>query len=144
MGRPHKGERALLQTRPWQEVTAEIKDRQISAGVSCLSQYIADVLALHVGRPELVAELGRAAALPLDQKPAARSGALPSRGPLLQTRPHVEVWSAIHRLTQQAGVRSIRQYVADVLAIHVGRPDLVVDLGQKQELPIEEELPLAI
>lgn len=144
MGRPHKGDRALLQTRPRLEVTEEIRRRQHNAGVSCMSQYLADVLAIHVGRPDLVVELGCQGELPLGEAPLAPSGAAASHGPLLQTRPHADVWAAVHKLQRETGVRSVRQYVADVLALHVGRPDLVIDLGRKRELPLGEELPLAM
>jgi hypothetical protein len=58
---------------------------------------------------------------------------------LLQTRPHRTVWEKIHEQTREAGVSSVSQYVADVLAMHIGRPDLVVELGRE-----EEGLPLAI
>ncbi len=145
MGRPHKGDRALLQTRPRLEVTEEIRRRQHNAGVSCMSQYLADVLAIHVGRPDLVVELGCQGELPLGEAPLVPSGAaVASHGPLLQTRPHADVWAAVHKLQRETGVRSVRQYVADVLALHVGRPDLVIDLGRKRELPLGEELPLAM
>ncbi|CQD23324.1 hypothetical protein BN000_05815 [Mycobacterium europaeum] len=145
MGRPHKGERALLQTRPWLEVTALVQDRQKSAGVSSLSQYIADVLAIHVGRPHLAVEVGNHPQLPLadDDTGESRTGP-PTRGPLLQTRPLLEVWQEVHRMQREAGVKSAALYVADALALHVGRPDLVVELGRNRELPLGEELPLAM
>lgn len=145
MGRPHKGERALLQTRPWLEVTELVRHRQKSAGVSSLSQYIADVLAIHVGRPHLAVEVGSHPQLPLADDTTVGSVSGPrSRGPLLQSRPRLEVWQDVHRMQREAGVKSAAQYVADVLALHVGRPDLVVELGRKNELPLGEELPLAM
>jgi hypothetical protein len=55
---------------------------------------------------------------------------------LLQTRPHREVWEAIHTEARKAGASSVSQYVADVLALHLGREDLVVELGRKEELPL--------
>jgi len=54
---------------------------------------------------------------------------------LLQTRPARPVWEAVHTLSAQAGV-SVSQYVADVLAAHVGRPDLVREVGQREVLPL--------
>lgn len=58
MGQPHKGERVLLQTRPHREVWEAVHVAAHAAGMS-VSQYLADVLAEHVGRPDLVRELGR-------------------------------------------------------------------------------------
>lgn len=55
---------------------------------------------------------------------------------LLQTRPHREVWDAIRARAREAGASSVSQYVADVLAMHVGKDDLVVELGRKEELPL--------
>lgn len=54
---------------------------------------------------------------------------------LLQTRPVRPVWEAVHTLAAQAGV-SVSQYVADLLAEHVGRPDLVREVGQREVLPL--------
>lgn len=58
---------------------------------------------------------------------------------LLQFRPHRTVWELVHEKARQSGVSSVSQDVADVLAEHVGRPDLVVELGRE-----EEGLPLAM
>jgi hypothetical protein len=49
-----------------------------------------------------------------------------------------EVFEEVRRLAEAQGM-SMSQYVADVMALHVGRPDLVLELGRKQQ----EELPLA-
>ncbi|RDH75458.1 toxin-antitoxin system [Mycolicibacterium moriokaense] len=54
----------------------------------------------------------------------------------MQTRPHREVWREVHDRQRAAGVSSVSQYVADVLAIHVGREDLVVELGRREVLPL--------
>lgn len=144
-GRPHKGDRVLLQTRPHPEVARLVEARQRNSGVSSLSQYIADVLALHAGRPELAIELATGEQpliehLP-DEAPNARRN--PDR-PLLQTRPYRLVWEDIHRLQCEAGVSSVSRFTADVLAFHVGRPDLVVELSRNHALPQQEELPLAM
>ncbi len=40
-------------------VYAELVKLSAAAGVSCVSQYLADLLALHVGRPDLVRELNQ-------------------------------------------------------------------------------------
>jgi predicted HicB family RNase H-like nuclease len=65
MAQPHKGPRRLVQTRIPEEVYAELVRRAREAGTST-SQYIADSMALSVGRDDLVWELGREReALPL-------------------------------------------------------------------------------
>lgn len=58
MAQPHKGPRRLVQTRIPEEVYAELVRRARKAGTST-SQYIADSMALSVGRRDLVWELGR-------------------------------------------------------------------------------------
>lgn len=58
MAQPHKGARRLVQTRIPEEVYAELVGRARQAGTST-SQYIADSMALHAGRPDLVRELGK-------------------------------------------------------------------------------------
>ncbi|MGJ6127482.1 hypothetical protein QN239_33415 [Mycolicibacterium sp. Y3] len=47
-------------------------------------------------------------------------------------------------MKSESGVSSVSQYVADVLALHVGCPELVVELDRKHELPLGEGLPLAM
>ncbi|BBN50933.1 hypothetical protein [Mycobacterium avium] len=135
-GRPHKGDRALIQTRPFDEVLHLVIGRQHAAGIKELSPYLADVLAIHVGREDLVAELGQRQSLPLDQDTDDLLAPYPGRRTLVQTRPHREVWTAVHERQKSAGVSSVSQYVADVLAMHVGREDLVVELGRKEGLPL--------
>jgi hypothetical protein len=137
-GRRHKGDRALIQTRPFDEVLHLIIGRQHAAGIKELSPYLADVLAIHVGREDLVAELGHRQSLPLDEDTDDQVGAAPypGRRTLVQTRPHREVWLAVHERQKAAGVSSVSQYVADVLAMHVDREDLVVELGRKEGLPL--------
>lgn len=134
-GRPHKGDRVLLQARPFREVLDLVVTRQRDAGVSSLSQYIADVLAIHVGRDDLIAELDYQRSL-LRRDPGPASEVHTGRRVLVQTRPHRMVWLAVHTLQGQAGVSSVSQYVGDVLAAHVGRDDLVAELGHKEGLPL--------
>ncbi|WP_245906494.1 hypothetical protein [Mycolicibacterium palauense] len=135
-GRRHKGDRALIQTRPFDEVLDLVIGRQHAAGIKELSPYLADVLAIHVGREDLVTDLGHRQSLPLDADMETPTGPYPGRRTLVQTRPHREVWTAIHQRQKATGVSSVSQYVADVLAMHVGRDDLVVELGRKEGLPL--------
>lgn len=57
-GRRHKGDRVLIQSRPLRPVWEAIHERAAGAGVP-VSQYLADLLAVHVGRPDLVSESDR-------------------------------------------------------------------------------------
>jgi len=45
------------------------------------------------------------------------------------------VWSDVHKAASERGM-SISQYIADVLAAHIGRDDLVRDLGDREVLPL--------
>lgn len=56
-GRQHKGDRVLLAARPHRAVWELVTQRAAAAGLP-ISQYVADVLAQHVGRDDLVAALG--------------------------------------------------------------------------------------
>lgn len=64
MAQPHKGDRAQIMCRPVVPVYEEIRRRAAARGMS-MSQYAADVLAEHVGRPDLVRELADREGLPL-------------------------------------------------------------------------------
>ena len=52
----HKGDRAQIMTRPPRIVYEVIKERAAELGIP-MGQYVADVLAAHVGHPELIREL---------------------------------------------------------------------------------------
>lgn len=58
MPAPHKGDRLAHTIRPPREVSDALRDEAASHGLS-LSQYVADLLAIHVGRPDLARDLGR-------------------------------------------------------------------------------------
>ena len=51
--------------RPHSQVSERLRRLQRDSGVSSVSQYLADFLALHVGLPEHVRELDRQEVLPL-------------------------------------------------------------------------------
>ena len=63
-GRQHKGDRVLIQSRPLRPVWEAVHARADDAGLT-VSQYLADLLAIHVGRPDLVRETEREEGLPL-------------------------------------------------------------------------------
>ncbi|MCV7080130.1 toxin-antitoxin system [Mycolicibacterium insubricum] len=54
----HKGDRVQIMTRPPREVYDVIRTRATALGIP-MGQYVADVLAHHVGMPELMRELGQ-------------------------------------------------------------------------------------
>jgi hypothetical protein len=58
MPRPRKGDRVELLTRPERIVSDKIKQKAAARGIS-VSQYVADLLAVHAGHPELVRELNK-------------------------------------------------------------------------------------
>ncbi|TXH18580.1 MAG: toxin-antitoxin system [Mycobacterium sp.] len=65
MAQPHKGERTLIASRAPQPVFDAVAKAAAEHGIS-ISAYVADVLAVHVGRPDLVRDLGhRTEELPL-------------------------------------------------------------------------------
>lgn len=65
MPRPRKGDRVELLTRPERIVSDTIKQQAAERGMS-ISQYVADLLAIQAGHPELVRELDKQAeGLPL-------------------------------------------------------------------------------
>lgn len=58
MAQPHKGDRKLIASRPPTRVYQDVHDRALAHGIS-ISQYVADVLAMHTGHTDLVVALGR-------------------------------------------------------------------------------------
>ncbi len=58
MPAPHKGDRLAHTIRPPREVSDALRAEAVAHGLS-LSQYVADLLAIHVGRPDLARDLGR-------------------------------------------------------------------------------------
>lgn len=131
MAQPHKGDRLLLQTPQLPPSVCEAVQARAAAAGLPVSQYLADVLALHVGRPDLVRDLGKHEGLDIatDLSSSSRFRPLaPSTG-LLQTRLLRPVWEAVRSCAAAAGL-SAAQYFADVLALHVGRPDLARNVGK--------------
>jgi predicted DNA binding CopG/RHH family protein len=56
MAQPHKGDRALVNARLPLPVFEAVKRTAAERGIP-MSQYVADVMALHFGRPDLVRQL---------------------------------------------------------------------------------------
>ena len=99
-------------------VSPLLVDKVAASGVSSVSQYVADVLAIHVGLPALVCELNQATLA--DQAAARTLG--PLCGDRLMIRPHREVSDRLTRMAAEAGYPPgrVSPYIADVLAEHVG------------------------
>ena len=75
MAQPHKGPRKLVGARFAHPVHARVEKLAAAAGMS-VSQYVADVMALHVGLDHEVRELGVADTLfpqKFEEVPRARS-----------------------------------------------------------------------
>jgi hypothetical protein len=54
----------------------------------------------------------------------------------VKTLAPTEIIPELQRRAEQEGCTSISQYVADLLCMEVGRPDLVRELGRREELPL--------
>jgi hypothetical protein len=95
----------------------QLAERVAATGVSSLSQYVADLLAIHVGLPNLVRELNRAAVADT----ARRAVTLP-RGNRLMIRPDRQVSDRLAHMALEAGYPPgrVSPYIGDVLAEHVG------------------------
>src|SRR5687767_12491756 len=97
----------------------QLADRVAATGVSSLSQYVADLLAIHVGLPNLVRELNRAAVAD-----TAGRAVTPPRGNRLMIRPERQVSDRLAQMAFEAGhpPGRVSPYIGDVLAEHVGLP----------------------
>lgn len=62
MAQPHKGDRAAMTLRIPAELHQQLSKDADNAKVA-LSQYIADLLALQAGRPDLAREVGKVSAM---------------------------------------------------------------------------------
>lgn len=63
MAQPHKGERRLVGTRLTWDVHDEVRRRAAESGTS-VSQYVADVMAAHVGRADEIRDIPADALIP--------------------------------------------------------------------------------
>ncbi|ORA24154.1 hypothetical protein [Mycobacterium aquaticum] len=59
MPQPYKGERHKIPVRPVDRVYRKLEEMRVEAGVSSMSQYMSDVLAVWAGMPELARELNQ-------------------------------------------------------------------------------------
>jgi hypothetical protein len=117
VARPSKGDRAAYMVRARDGLARQLADRVAATGVSSLSQYVADLLAIHVGLPNLVRELNRAAVAD-----TARRAVTPPRANRLMIRPVRQVSDRLAHMALEAGYPPgrVSPYIGDVLAEHVG------------------------
>ena len=92
-------------------------DKVAASGVSSVSQYVADVLAIHVGLPALVREYKQAACSGVGARKVAAL-----QGGRIMIRPNREVSERLAHMAAEAGYPAgrVSPYIADVLAEHVG------------------------
>lgn len=116
VARPSKGDRAAYMVRARDGLALQLAERVAATGVSSLSQYAADLLAIHVGLPDLVRELNKAAVAD------ARRAVTPPRGDRLMIRPERQVSDRLAHMAFDAGYPPgrVSPYIGDVLAEHVG------------------------
>jgi hypothetical protein len=117
VARPSKGDRGAHMVKTRDGVAPLLVDKVAASGVSSVSQYVADLLAIHVGLAALVRELNQPA---LAAHAAARTVA-PLRGDRLMIRPRREVSQRLAHMAAEAGYPPgrVSPYIADVLAEHV-------------------------
>lgn len=133
-GRPHLGPRDVVFTRLLLAVCDAVDAAAAEHGID-RSPYLADVIAEHVGRPDLMRWLDQGL-LPLGAPGRNMQGGEDFRGGHVTVRLPVPVRQAVDAAAAAHGIdRST--YLADVIAAHVGRPDLMRRLGQ-------EAMPLAM
>lgn len=110
-GRPHKGDRVLLIPVVPYSVWGEIHQEAAASGLPD-SQYVANLLAEYVGRPDLVSNTR--------EKLPARAAVKPVKRVPVGTRPPREVFTELQREAAAAG-SLVGPYVAEVLtAIYSG------------------------
>lgn len=137
MARPSKGDRGAHMVKNHPLVTQRLIVKAEEAASSSVSQYVADVLALHVGLPEHVVELNRTPISARRKLDALRGDS----GGRIMIRPHRQVSERLTRQAAQNGSSrgQVAPYIAGILAAHVGLPEYGRKLNRD-----EEALPLAI
>lgn len=116
VARPSKGDRGAHMVKPRDGIAQLLVDIVAESRVSSVSQYVADLLAIHVGLPALVRELNQAAVAH-----GAPRAVPPLRGGRLMIRPRREVSQRLAHMATDAGYPPgrVSPYIADVLAEHV-------------------------
>lgn len=104
MAQPHKGERHTIYLTLDLEVRRQIHSRATDSKLS-VSQFLADHLALHVGRPDLVYALGQGTLL------SFRPSDFDPKSPATIVRCLEEVYQLLRAEAQQRGLR-VATYVA--------------------------------
>lgn len=105
--------------RAQDDLARHLVERVAATGVSSLSQYVADLLAIHVGLPNLVRELKTPTVAD-----TPRRAVTPPRSNRLMIRPERQVSDRLAQMALEAGYPPgrVSPYIGDVLAEHVGLP----------------------
>jgi hypothetical protein len=132
-GRPSKGDRGAHMVKLHQAVTQRLVRKARRAGASSVSQYTADVLALHVDLPEHVVELNQTT---IAAAPSSRIRK--SLHTSLMVRPHRAVSERLLELAVHGGFPAghVSPYIASVLAAHVGLPEHARTPSKEEVLPL--------
>ncbi|MCH9728965.1 MAG: hypothetical protein K0U84_04670 [Actinomycetia bacterium] len=133
MARPSKGDRAAHMVKVHPAVIPRLVEKAAAAGSSSVTQYVADVLALHARLPQHVRELNSQSALNVPRPLQSLRGDVYGR---IMVRPHREVSEC---LTAQAPGHKAPPHIADILSVHVGLPEHARNLNHGEEV-----LPLAM
>lgn len=129
-GRPSKGDRRLVRLRTLPPaVRAELVARAAAASVP-LSGYLADHLAMHVGREDLVRHLNNVGLSTVD-RPAASQAAHPETGATV-LRVDEPVHLELQRLATAAGMNFVAAYVTAWCTNHVAESPRA-HIGNHQE-----------
>lgn len=131
LGRPSKGVRKLVRVRGLHPaVRAELVRRADEARVP-LSGYLADHLAIHVGRPDLVRHLNNVGVRTVD-RPAANQAAHPTTGATV-ARIDEPVHAELQRLATSTGLKHVAVYITSWCENHVeGRDDAPIGSAQEE------------
>ena len=132
MAQPHKGAREQILAPVAEVVAARLKQIQLEYGISSVSQFAADLLAIALGQRHAVREL--------DQQVLPLLAGAPAGCPHSASRVYIKVRvvdAVAGRLRALATDHATNpsQASADLLAIAVGRPELVRDLN-KEVMPL--------
>ncbi|SID58953.1 Uncharacterised protein [Mycobacteroides abscessus subsp. abscessus] len=127
MARPSKGKRHTLKLSLDAPVRIGIIAQASKFGL-CASQYIADRLAIHVERPDLVRELGQSVLASVFAEPESASG---SRNTTV--RCDVNVYALVAKRAADVG-RTPTTYVAEFCAGLVSGADPVSTYGYQEVL----------
>jgi hypothetical protein len=124
LGRPHLGPRDMVATR----IPLAVRDAIDVAAAACgvtRTTYVADILAQHFGRPDLM----RQQMIPLPRETTATRTDYGARH-FVSVKLPVPVREALDQAVSERGIGRTA-YLADLLAAHVGYHELVGELSKE-------------